>query len=85
MLNGSSVETEKGGGIPLISLFLPLVTFFVSSTIATSVFLLSHFQDFLVALVACKVELLDGFLANMLILPDASTSLVKLRICKFSN
>ena len=85
MLYSSSVEIEKGGGIPLISLFLPLVTFFVSYTTVISVFLLSRFQDCLGALVACVVELLKGFLTDMLVLLDASTSLMKLVICKFSK
>ena len=85
MLYSSFAETEKGGGILLFSLFLPLVTFFVFSTTSSSIFLLSRFQDCLGALVVYEVELLEGFLTNTLVLLEASTSLVKLRIYKFSK
>ena len=85
MLYSSFAKTEKGGGILLFSLFLPLVTFFVFSTIASSIFLLAHFQNCLGALVVYEVERLEGFLTNMLVLLEASTSIVKLRIYKFSK
>ena len=83
MLYNSSTDTEKGEGVPLLSLFLPLVAFFVSSTTATSLFLLSHFQDYLKASVVCEVKHLEGLLTDMLVLLANSTSLVKLGICKF--
>ena len=66
-----------------LSLFLPLVAFFGTSTTATSTFLLSCFQGCLEALVVCEIEPMEGFFTNMLILLDASTSLVKLKIYRF--
>ena len=71
----SSTEIEKGGGIPLLYLLLPLVAFFSSSTIAASTFLLSCFKGFLGALVICEVKPLEGFLTDMLVLLNASITL----------
>ena len=85
MLYNSSIETKKGGGIPLLSFILPLMAFFGFSTIATSVFLLSYFQGCLGAFMVCEVELLEAFLIDILVLLNASTNLEKLVICKFSN
>lgn len=85
MLYSSSVEIEKGGKTQHISLFLPLVAFFGSSTITTSTFLLSRFQGCLGALAVYEVKPLEGFLTNILVVLDASTNLVKLEIYKFSK
>ena len=85
MLYSSFAEIEKRGR-NITSLSLPTgVAFFGSSTTATSTFLLSRFQGFLGALVVCEVEPLEGFLTDMLVLLDASISLVKLGIYKFSK
>ena len=79
------LRQKKGGVMPLPSLFLPLVAFFGSFTIAISTFLLSCFQGFLGALGICEVKPLVGFLTEMLVLLDASTNLVKYGICRFSR
>ena len=78
------LRQRRGEEYCFFSLFLPLVTF-VFSTTASSIFLLAHFQNCIGALVVYEVEHLEGFLTNMLVLLEASTSLVKLRIYKFSK
>lgn len=85
MMYSSFADTEKGGGMLLISLFLLLVPFFTSSTIAASIFLLSHFLGNLEALVVCEVKLLEGFHIHTMVLLADSTNLVKLGICRFSK
>lgn len=85
MLYSSSIETKKGGGIPLLSLFFSLAAFFGFSTTTTSTFLLSHFQGCFGALVVYEVEPLEGFLTDILVLRNASTNLMKLEIYKFSK
>ena len=71
--------------MPFLFLFLPLVAFFGSFTTVISTFLLSCFQGFLGALRVYEVKPLVGFLTDMLVLLDASTSLVKYGICRFSK
>ena len=85
MMYSSSTDTEKEGGMLLLSFFLPLALFYTSSTTAASIFLHSHFQGGLEALVVCEVELLEGFLTDTVVLLGDFTSLVKLGICKFSK
>nr|POF19377.1 hypothetical protein CFP56_57181 [Quercus suber] len=71
--------------MPLLSLSLPLAAFFGSSATVTSTFLPSLLQGCLGAFAVCEVETLENFLTDVLVLLDASTSLVKLEICKFSR
>jgi len=84
MLYSFSANKEKEGGIPLLSLFLLYIAFFVSSTIVAFIFLLSHFQHYLETLATCEVKPLEGFLIDILVLLANSASLVKLGIYKFS-